>query len=240
MPSVLAYHRPTSLDEAAKLLSGAHRRALAGGTAAVPTARKVSSTGVEMVDLQELGLSKIVPSGDGLELGAMVRLSDLREHDQVPDLIKEAARRELPSALRNQATIGGTVGQADSDSTLLAALLVHDARIELHGQPNVTLGDYLSGDRGGLIIAVTIDPTGAGSLSSTGRTPADTPIVAALARSTSNGPRLALTGVAATPIEVDATAPTSALDPSGDFRGTAAYRTHLATVHSARALAKVN
>jgi CO/xanthine dehydrogenase FAD-binding subunit len=195
---------------------------------------------VEMVDLQALGLETLEVDGDQLTLGAMVRLGDLEGDDRIPDLVGEAARRELPSALRNQATIGGTVAQADSESLLLAALLVHDARIQIHKQPETTLGEYLSGDRRGLIVGIVINISGRGSIASTGRTPADTPIVAALARSTNDGPRLALTGVAATPIEADPTAPTNDLNPPGDFRGSSAYRTHLADVLSARALSEVN
>ena len=68
----------------------------------------------------------------------------------------------------------------------------------------------------------------------TARTPADTPIVAALGRRTDEGAlRLALTGVAATPVLVDADH-LDALDPPGDFRGTPAYRRHLAAVLTAR------
>jgi probable selenate reductase FAD-binding subunit len=240
VPSVLAYHRPTNLDEAAEHLSNAHHWALAGGTAVVPHARKQRSMDVEMVDLQALGLGTLEIDGDQLTLGAMVRLGDLEGDDRIPDLVKKAARRELPSALRNQATIGGTVAQADPESLLLAALLVHEARVQIHSQPETNLGEYLSGDRRGLVVGIVIDTSGRGSMASTGRTPADTPIVAALARSTNDGPRLALTGVAATPIEANPTAPTNDLDPPGDFRGSPAYRTHLAAVLSARALTEMD
>ena len=239
MASVLAYHRPTNLDEAAEFLADARNWALAGGTAVVPKARKQRAIGVELIDLQALGLDAVQVNGGRLTLGAMVHLGDLAGDDRIPDLVKEAARRELPSALRNQATIGGTVAQAESESVLLAALLVHDARVEIHDRPEVTLSGYLSGERQGLIVGVSLDMSGHGSIASTGRTPADTPIVAALARSTSDGPRLALTGVATTPIEVDPEAPSRTLSPPDDFRGSVAYRTHLVTVLSARALSEV-
>ncbi len=236
MPSVLAYHRPTNLDEAAELLSDPNRTALAGGTIVVPQARKINPDGVEVVDLQALGLDTTEADGSRVRIGAMVRLGDMSTDDRLSQTIREAAKRELPSALRNQATIGGTVAEADPDSLLVAALLVHDANIALHrGTAEVSLGDYLAGDRRGLIVSVSINPSGQGSIAATGRTPADVPIVAAVACATDSGTRLALTGVAATPIEVDAASPPN-LDPPGDFRGSSSYRAHLAEVLSTRAI----
>ncbi len=241
MPSVLAYHRPTNLDEAAELLSQPNRTPLAGGTVVVPKARKVKPEGVEVVDLQSLGLDTVETDGSRVRMGAMVRLGDMSTDSRLSAIIREAARRELPSALRNQATIGGTVAEADPDSLLLAALLVHDAKVTLHqgsddqGSDDVGLGDYLTGDRKGLIVNISLDPSGQGSIAATGRTPADVPIVAAVACFTDSGMRLALTGVASTPIEVDSASPPK-LDPPGDFRGSSSYRAHLAEVLSARAI----
>ncbi len=241
MPSVLAYHRPTNLDEAAELLSQPNRTALAGGTVVVPEARKVKPEGVEVVDLQSLGLDSIETVDSRVQLGAMVRLGDMNTDGRLSATIREACKRELPSALRNQATIGGTVAEADPDSLLLAALLVHDAKVTLHqgaggqGADDVSLGDYLTGGREGLIVSISVDPSGHGSIAATGRTPADVPIVAAVACATDSGMRLALTGVASTPIEVDSASPPK-LDPPGDFRGSSSYRAHLVEVLSARAI----
>lgn len=252
MPSVLAYHRPTSLDEAATLLAGPRRRALAGGTVVVADVRKNRAEGVEVVDLQDLGLDTIEDTietegaGQGrMRLGAMVRLADVATDARCPSVLREAARRELPSALRNQATIGGTAAQGDATSLVVAALLVHDAEVHFHGSAAVALGEYLRDEhvRGGrdprLIVAVTIESGGSGAVAATGRTPADVPIVAAVARSSAAGLRLALTGVASTPIEVDPSAPVVGLNPPADFRGSAEFRAHLAAVLSARALLAV-
>ena len=121
---------------------------------------------------------------------------------------------------------------------LLAALLAHDAEVRFADDTRESLADLL---RSGLtarrlIVAVEIDGSGRSAHATTGRTPADTPIVAALARRDDQGEvRLALTGVAPAPTLVDADR-LDALDPPGDFRGSPAYRRHLAAVLSARAV----
>jgi CO/xanthine dehydrogenase FAD-binding subunit len=237
VPSVLAYHRPGSLDEATTLLAGPNRRALGGGTVVVPTARRERGDGIEVVDLQGLDLARVAVDGDRLDIGAMVRLGDLVTDDRVPTLLRDLARRELPSALRNQATVGGTVALGEADSVLLAGLLVHDAQIALHGQDPIGLGQSLAecvGQR--LVTSVSVAGEGVGAIAATGRTPADVPIVAAVARRAGDQVRLALTGVGPYPLEVDPTDPTAGLTPTGDFRGSVDYRIHLAGVLSARVL----
>ena len=132
MPSVLAYHRPQELDEAADLLGRPDTAALAGGTLIVPTARQARDRGIELVDLQDLALDGVTETNGRLLIGAMARLGDLADQAETPPLLRESCRRELPSALRNQATVGGTVAAAEAESLLLAGLLVHDARVHLH------------------------------------------------------------------------------------------------------------
>ena len=72
---------------------------------------------------------------------------------------------------------------------------------------------------------------GAARAARTARTPADRAIVAAYARTTGEERRIALTGVAPTPVLVR---PGDDLQPAGDFRGSGDYRRHLAEVLLAR------
>lgn len=241
MPSVLAYHRPGSLDEAATLLAGPNRRAMGGGTVVVPDARVARADGVEVVDLQALGLEGVSVRDDHIALGAMTRLGELVDHPDLPPLLRDLARRELPSAMRNQATVGGTVALGDPESVLLAGLLVHGAVVDLHGQDPLALTASLAecvGQR--IVTGVQIEAGGVGAIAATGRTPADTPIVAAVARHHGGDVRVALTGVAAYPVVVSADDPTAGLEPAGDFRGSADYRLHLAATLSARAVQEVS
>jgi CO/xanthine dehydrogenase FAD-binding subunit len=236
VPLVAAYHRPTDLAEALDLLADPRRVPLAGGT--VLNADRVRSD-LEAVDLQDLDLADASledrPEGRLLRAGAMARLEQLRR--LVPDdLLGEASRRELPSTLRTLATIGGTIAVAESDSVMLAALLVSDCHVRGADGSERPLPQVLSDRSPGLITTVSCTVAGRTCLHATGRTPMDTPIVAAVGRRIGDRTLIALTGVAPTPILVDPADPTRGIDPPTDFRGSAEYRTRLATVLTARAM----
>jgi CO/xanthine dehydrogenase FAD-binding subunit len=238
VPLVTAYHRPHGIEEALALLADPRRVPLAGGTV-LNADRRPSD--LEAVDLQALGLGAIEAVDGRLRLGATATLAELADHGAVPALVRRLARAELPSTLRSLATVGGTIAEADPDSVLLAALIVHDAEVELARETTLPLSVVLATGvpAGSLITAVSIDPSGEGAEATTGRTPADTPIVAAVARVAADGIRLALTGVATRPVQADPSAPTADLDPPGDFRGSRTYRLELARVLSARVLGEL-
>lgn len=235
MPLVAAYFRPDSLDEALSLLADPDRIVLGGGTT-INSDRQRSDVGV--VDLQALELDSIESSEAELRIGATATLADVVRSDKVPDGLRVIARRESPSTLRTRATIGGLIASAHPDSLLIAALLVHDASVDLAGSDAMPLTTLLAQGvpSGAIITAVRIDPSGVLCHAATGRTPADVPIVAAVARTGDDGISLALTGVAATPIVVDPDDPIRGLQPPGDFRGSSGYRIELAGVLAARAL----
>ena len=86
--------------------------------------------------------------------------------------------------------------------------------------------------RGSLIVSVALATDGTLANDHTARTPGDTPIVSATARRTASGElRVALSGVAATPVVAS---DASTLSPPSDFRGSIEYRRHLANVLIAR------
>lgn len=235
MPLVTAYHRPNAIDEALELLADARRVPLGGGT--VLNADRNPSD-LEVVDLQSLGLDTIDAAGDSVRIGAMVSLAAIAEHESVPALVRRLARTELPSTLRSLATVGGTIAEAAPDSVLLAALIVHDAEVELArgGAMPMSVVLAVGVPAGDIITAISIDPTGEGADAATGRTPADTPIVAAVGRRGADGVRLALTGVARRPVMADPNDPTADLDPPGDFRGSRTYRLELVRVLAGRVI----
>ena len=238
MARVSGYLRPSTLDEAVALLEQPCALVLAGGTRlnAEPTPAPVL-----VVDIQALGLSGIEGMHDGaLRIGATATLQQIVDDVRVPVAVREGARRAGPSTLRTAATVGGCIATGEPASELLATLLVHDAVVSLagrDGEQELPLAALLS-DRarleGRILTRVTLDVAGVTSAARTGRTRADQPIVAAIARRTGTGElRLALAGVAATPVLV---ANTDHLDPPSDFLGSSDYRRALAAVLAVRAL----
>ena len=238
MPLIAAYHRPDTIDEALSLLDNSARIPLAGGTI-INADREPSD--LEVVDLQGLELDAIEPVGDRLRIGATATLAAVTDSEHVPDTLRDLARRDQPASIRSLGTVGGTIASADPDSTFVAALLVHDAQVELAGSDDTSLAALLDSGipAGSIITAVLIDPSGVTASMATGRTPADTPIVSAVARTVGATATLALTGVATTAVIVAPEDPTDGLNPPGDFRGSSAYRLHLASILSARALEAV-
>lgn len=238
MYRIEAYHRPTSVGDALGLLAASDRLVLAGGTS---VRHNGGAKPTEVVDLQALGLDRIAFDGDVVRIDAMVTLQDLTDSDAVPDLIRAAARAELPSTLRTLATVGGTIGAAWADSLLLAALLVHDTSVHFADGRSASLPSVLTTGLGAgdLIVAVEAQTSGRTAVAKTGRTPNDDPIVAAAARTTDDGVRLALCGIARTP-ELVEVGTLDRLGPPGDFRGSSEYRRHLANVLSARVIEELS
>ena len=237
MTRVTAYSRPTSLEEALVQLAEPATAVLAGGTRLTCRA---DPTPVAVVDIQDLGLGAIGPGRPGvLVVGAMATLAELAGCEMAPAAVREAARRERPSTLRAQGTVGGCVASGDWDSELLATLLAHDATVSAvdpSGAGELPLADFLAGlplPRDRVVTAVSIRVDGTTAAARTARTPADRPIVAAVARRADDGVRLALCGVAARPVLV---ADPAAVDPPGDFRGSSEYRRHLAVTLSGRVI----
>lgn len=229
---VKRYWRPSSLDEALTLLRRPRAIVVGGGTRlnTIPPTEPV-----EVVDLQALQLGGVEPLDHGAaRIGATATLQQLVEAD-LPPAVREAARRELPSTLRAQATIGGTIATGDAESELLAVLLVHEASVTLR-ERRVPLGELLGElplPRDAVITSVTIETSGRSAVARAARTSADRPIVAAAVRITADGRRrVAVAGAAERPVLVE---DADELESRSDFRGSREYRRALAEVLVSRA-----
>jgi CO/xanthine dehydrogenase FAD-binding subunit len=175
-----------------------------------------------------------------LRIGATVTLTQLIEHAiagaLADGLLRRAAWGEGPLNLRNRATVGGVVASAEADSEFYAALLALNAAVVLHDgaqEHMLRLEDLQS--VAGLITAVLLPTAPArGGLARVARTPADRPIVAALAVRTADTECVALCGVAPRPVLLG-----TELAPPDDFKGSAEYRRAMIEITIERARAEI-
>lgn len=242
------YHRPQTLEEALQWLQHPNAFPLGGGT--VLSQQKEGE--IIAVDLQALGLDRIEPRGNFLEIGARVTLQQLLEWGELPPDLQVALSLEAPLNVRNMATVAGTIVSCDGVSPFVTALLALDARlIRYEGveAQETLLGDFLPFRPRGLITAVRL-PLGSVrfAFEYVARTPLDVPIVcAALTRWPSgctrlalggwgDHPRLAMDGPEAVGVEIAAR---NAFYDAADARASAEYRREMAAVLARRALAKL-
>jgi CO/xanthine dehydrogenase FAD-binding subunit len=239
---ITAYHRPETLQEALQLLArGSSKTAVLAGKTITDASLDDSIDTV--VDLQAIGLHQIHTDGTLHRLEALVPLQTWQDSPTTPAALRDIIHAEDSFTFRNMRTIASLLYVPDAESQLLAALLACGAVVQVAsstGTQHLALTDFLVQSatllRTSIPTAVIVDTSGRIAFANVARTPADKPIVAAVARQTPDGQiRLALSGVAATPILL---APNDVenIKPVGDFRGSSAYRRQMAITLSRRVL----
>jgi carbon-monoxide dehydrogenase medium subunit len=166
---------PESLAEAVTMLDpeDSSVRPIAGGTALMLMMKSGLYRPRRLVCLRKVGsgLADIRVGGDGsLEIGAMVRLADLRRSTEVRDaapVIAETLLTHSNVRVRNVATIGGNLAHADPHMDLPPVLIVIGARINAvgpAGEREITVENLFTGylatalNNSELITYVTVPP----------------------------------------------------------------------------------
>lgn len=259
-------HKPATLAEALALLEQTGTFPLYGGAALQRHPRPDVEA---VVDLSQLGLDRAWDEGDALHLGSMLTLERVRrlcqERGEAYPLLggmAETLRADLPETLRNTFTLGDLLTERDPQSFALTLLLALDAVIVTADESVQSLADWLtSGDEAWRVLVTHVSvPRGgvraAVAFEKVARTPADAPIVGAVATAqVIDGNRcttLALCGVAPWPLAqpdaaraFDASGDISAaldrltLDPPDDHWGSREYRAEMARVLTRRVLLAV-
>jgi CO/xanthine dehydrogenase FAD-binding subunit len=138
LPNLRAYHRPTTLDEAVRLIRPPAVVPLGGGTVLLPARDPAVE---EVVDLSGLGLTYIRAGEDGVRIGATTPLQHLLESPPLADLtgghIGPVLRLTASRNLRGQATVGGTVASGGPENPFLVLLLALDAGLTVY-QPEAS------------------------------------------------------------------------------------------------------
>jgi carbon-monoxide dehydrogenase medium subunit len=129
------YHRPASLKEAKRILSGASdAKIVAGGMTLLPAMKFRLARPSDLVDLAAISeLQGIREKGGRLEIGAMTRHAEVAGSDlvrsRIPALADLAASIGDPQ-VRNRGTLGGSVANSDPAADYPAAVLAMDAVIK--------------------------------------------------------------------------------------------------------------
>lgn len=139
MPQSLAFFEPASVEQAVDLLvaNGAEAKVVAGGTALTILLRARLIAPLALVSLGRVeGLREIREDDGAIVLGALVTHREVERSPLVRGRIPVLAETFASVAnvrVRNVATVGGVVAEADYASDPPAVLVALDAEIEARG-----------------------------------------------------------------------------------------------------------
>jgi carbon-monoxide dehydrogenase medium subunit len=139
-PPPFAYHRPATVEEAARVLAelveqGDDAKVLAGGQSLVPLLNFRLAQPEHLVDVNRVaGLDALTAGPEGVVAGALVRTARLLRDPEVAaahPLLVEATGWIAHGVIRNRGTVGGSLAHADPAAELPAVLAVLDGSVEV-------------------------------------------------------------------------------------------------------------
>jgi len=218
---IQAFHQPTSVREAVRLLHRGGGRVVAGGTdLAVLRDRSIRF----LLDITRLGLDHIRHDASGVTIGAGSTMAALERSAAVRRLaggiLSRAAATCGSIQIRNMATIGGNLAHGSPAADTATPLLAMDAMVVLQterGRQRITLREFFALPQkrrinGGLLVEICIPKTkgrAGWSFQKFGRTETDIAVVNAAAGvgiakdGSCAWARIALGAVAPTPMRAE-------------------------------------
>jgi CO/xanthine dehydrogenase FAD-binding subunit len=246
---ITEYRRPDSLEEAIQLLQRKEPKTLPLGGGSMLSHNEGQT--IAVVDLQNLGLDKIVKSKGQIEIGANATLTQI-ENSFLDSVISEVIRLQAGKNKRNSGTIAGLIHAADGRSPLLTLLLAMDPQLIWQpGEVSISLADWLP-QRGewheAFLLTKIIIPETQIAFDYVSRTPKDLPIISVAAACWPSGQlQIAVGGFGADPVmafkgdrkENITQAVDRVLISSDDQWATASYRREAGEKLTARLLAEL-
>jgi CO/xanthine dehydrogenase FAD-binding subunit len=135
-PAPFVYHRPVSVEDAARLLAelGDEGKVVAGGQSLVPLLNFRLAAPAHLVDINGIaGLDWVDPADGAVHVGATVRHSRLlrqREVAAAHPLLVEATGWIAHPVIRNRGTVCGSLAHADPAAELPAVLALLGGSVE--------------------------------------------------------------------------------------------------------------
>jgi carbon-monoxide dehydrogenase medium subunit len=138
IPAQFDYHRPTSLDEAVRLLAQSEdAKVLAGGHSLLPAMKLRLAQPKTIIDLGRIPeLSYIREQNGRIAIGAMTTHFEIEASPLLREkcpLLPELAAHIGDVQVRNKGTLGGSVVHADPAADWPAAVLALEAELEITG-----------------------------------------------------------------------------------------------------------
>jgi len=254
------YYRPNSLADAAKALSGADAKIIAGGMTLVPTMKQRLANPSSLVDLAGIAeLKGIKADGATVTIGAMTTHAEVAHSPEVRKAIPALAALAEgigDPQVRNRGTIGGSISNNDPSADYPAAVLGLDATI-ITNKRKIKADDFfkgmfetaLAGDE--IVTSISFPKPEKAGYAKFPNPASRYAMVGVMIAKTSSGVRVAVTGAGpgvfrqkdmekalAGSFSADALKGVK-LDPknlNSDIHGGADYRAHLVSVMAARAV----
>lgn len=136
-PTQFAYHRPTSVQDAVKLLSGdPDAKIVAGGHSLLPAMKLRLASPSALVDIGRIeGLRGIRVNGD-VRIGAMTTYQELIDSGELRDrlpILAETASNVGDPQVQARGTLGGSLAHADPAADLTAVILALGGEVTVMG-----------------------------------------------------------------------------------------------------------
>ena len=242
-PPPFEYHAPATIDQACTLLGSLEdAKVLAGGQSLVPLLNFRLARPAHLVG----GLDRIYERDGGVAIQALARQGAVEDSDlvdRVCPLLGAAIRLVAHRVIRNRGTVCGSLAHADPASELPAVLLALGGHVvvrSMRGERAIEAGRLFQG-----VMETALAPD---ELLVEAWFPASPKPFAVIEESRRHGDfalagvvraadRLALFGVAPTPVLADPREPAGGLQPSGDLEASAEFRLHLVRVLAGKAFA---
>ena len=256
------YHRPASVADAAKMLTGkTDAQLLAGGMTLIPTLKQRLARPSDLIDLCDIAeLTGIEADAEGVTIGAMTPHSEVAGaaavRKAIPALAALAGGIGDPH-VRHRGTLGGSVANNDPAADYPAAVLGLNATVNTNSR-FIAADDFFTGlfetalDEGEIVISVRFPAPKRAAYAKFPNPASRYAIVGVMVAETDAGVRVAVTGAGpcvfraaemesalAAEFSADAVAGISVPDAdlNADIHASAEYRAHLVTVMAKRAVA---
>lgn len=247
-PPPFEYHAPSTVEEACELLGSLEdAKVLAGGQSLIPLLNFRLAQPAHLVDINRLPrLDAIYERDGGVAVQALARQAAVEDSEvaaRACPLLTAAVRLVAHRVIRNRGTVCGSLAHADPASELPAVLLALGGHVigrSARGDRIIDAGDLFKGVFETALAADELlveawfpASSGAFAIVEESRRHGDFALAGAVRASG----RLALFGVAPTPVLADPANPGRGLLPSGDLEATPEFRLHLVRVLTERIFA---